>query len=239
MKLTDLIAGTKLQLEVLEQNGKDVNNVFVSEVEWVEDDKNLVIAAPIYEGNIYPLPIGTRINLYIFFKKRHSDITELYACGAIVVERDSKQKIATLKVKITGELIKIQRRQYFRFDCTLPVKYRIVNEEGNNDPGMGETEAKAIPLKDAVTRDISGGGVCIALEENVEKGTVLELYIDLGKEENMNFVGKVVRVERKDISEIYKYEAGIAFEAIDDKEREKIIRFIFDEQRKLRKKGLI
>lgn len=76
----------------------------------------------------------------------------------------------------------------------------------------------------------------------MEVNTHLECSISIEMEENLNirFIGKIVRFENNDDSSLdYKYKAGLAYDIIDNKDRENIIKFIFKEQLKLRRKGII
>jgi c-di-GMP-binding flagellar brake protein YcgR len=90
-----------------------------------------------------------------------------------------------------------------------------------------------------VSVNISGGGICLRIEEKIDIGRLVECVVDTDADRKISFIGKVVRCEKSEIESKYRYEAGIDYTRIEDKEREAVVRFIFEEQRKLRKKGLI
>jgi len=235
MKLTDLLAGTNIQLKISDSDQPSEVKTLASKIEWVEDDDVFIIGAPIYERNVYPLNVGSVVNVYVFQIKKRTKETDLYVCKAEVLERKNIQGIPMLKMKALSSLNRIQRRQFYRYECMLPVEYREVKEKKSGH----QTDVKETPMLKTLTKDISGGGLCIVLEEKVEKGTILDMIVELEENEKVSFKGKVIRIDRTLNSDKYKYEAGIVFQTIDEKEREKIIKFIFSEQRKLIEKGLI
>ncbi|MCX8130304.1 MAG: flagellar brake protein [Clostridia bacterium] len=232
MKLTELTIGNKLELELYDNEGKTIKPTFVSELEWVEDENIAVIAAPIYEGIIYPVPIGTYMEVYFTRKYEDSGRIEMYKFRAEVLGRKTIDNIAVLEVEILSEIEKIQRRQFFRFECSIPIKYRqavsFISEHN-----------KGIQYKKTYTRDISGGGLCFVTEEKLEMNKILEIELTLAEDDVRNFFGTIVRVIKLEDTDRHCYEIGILFRKIDNKDREAIIKFIFVEQRKLRKKGLI
>lgn len=226
MKYTDLKIGLKLELELFDSNGKPTKPQLVSQLEWVEDEATMYIAAPIREGAIFPVHIGTTMNVYLFFKD------DLYKFRAKVINRGIKDNIAYLKVTMLGELIKIQRREFFRFECSVPIKYKVIEY-------IEQKDTSKFPVKEAYTRDLSGGGLCISTDEKVEMNKIVECELQLDEGKIVKFVGQIVRSQLIRISDVVKYELGVLFKKIEYRDREAVVGFIFREQRKLRKKGLI
>ncbi len=223
MKFKDLSLGLKLELQLFGNDGNRIDKPFVSEFEMASGEDIIFIAAPIAEGRLYPVQIGT-IATVSFIKDNN-----LYEFEAVVVDRESKNGLALLKIQTRRQIERVQRREFFRFDCCIPVNYREINltkEKFNSDNKFIET----------VTRDLSGGGLCMRLKEPVEVGKLLECELFIT--DKVVFIGKVVRFTKYDILQgIYKYEIGVIFEKIDKLVREKVISYIFQEQRKLLKKG--
>lgn len=229
MNITDLKAGTRLELEIRERDNEQEFRTFVSEFEWMQEDGALVIAAPIYEGNVYPVRIGTPMNVY--FSQKDGEKAGQFRFKARVTGRGVIQNLAMLKIVMDSRIESIQRRQYFRQECSAPIQFRVVD---TMNPAMN----KGIPFIASITRDLSGGGLCMYLEEKIDKDELVECELTL-EEEIVRFYGKVLRVTRLETEGKFKFEAGIAFRKIENKEREAVIKYIFKEQRKLRKKGLI
>lgn len=226
MKLSDIMSGTKLEIEISNYYKGRAGLVMVSELEWVEEDDTAYIATPIYKGVIYPVRIASLIDIYFLHKG------DMYKCRARVLDRNIKDNIPILKIIRESDFERIQRRQFFRFKCTLPVKYRIVET-------LNRKKNEGIPFINTYLRDLSGGGVSLAVESKVEKESMIECILPLSPEKVIDFYGKVVRVNKRIAEERYKYSLGIIFSKIENRDREEIIKFIFQEQRKLRKKGLI
>ena len=95
--------------------------------------------------------------------------------------------------------------------------------------------------REAIAVDISGGGLRFVANMPGTKGDYLVLSLRL-ENESMNYlleiVGKVLlcqEIESGDKEK--KYEYRINFLMRDQKEREKIIKYIFEQERKSRQKG--
>ena len=86
-----------------------------------------------------------------------------------------------------------------------------------------------------ITKDISGGGICLCTNAKPEYGWFVEGWLALN--ERIKFTGRVVRVINVYDRGKYNYDVGIEFVEIANMDRERVIGFIFDEQRKLLKKG--
>lgn len=230
MDLSDLEIGTKLKLELFDEAGKRIEPALVSEFEWSVGIHEAIIAAPIFEGNIFPIQTGTVLNVY--FLNKWENVINLYKFSAMIKGRELTENIHLLRVELIGEIVKVQRREYYRLDCLVQVQYRLVSSlqaEQNQD----------IPFKKTFANNLSGGGICLMLEEKIEVGRMVECEIFKDHDKKVRFFGKVIRYEKNDMEVKYKYEAGIAYIKIHDNDRETVVRYIFDEQRKLRKKGLI
>ncbi|HHV29887.1 flagellar brake protein [Acetivibrio mesophilus] len=224
MRFNELNVGLKLELKLYSADDNNDNAVFVSEFEWAENDRIIYIAAPIKKGTIYPVSINQRLEL-VFIKGEN-----LYQFEGKVIGREVRHNISLLRVETTSEIQKIQRREFFRFDCSIPVGYRIAGKTKIDTAQRGFTKS--------YTRDLSGGGVCIRLKEKIETGELLDCELSLNDFNKVSFTGRVVRLtEYESKNEIYKYEIGVLFEAIEDRDRERIISYIFQEQRRLIKKG--
>lgn len=221
MKYGDLDIGLKLEIQLYGNDGMKMNLSFVSELEWVEEKDILLIASPIYEGKLYPIHVGTLIA--VSFTKSNN----FFEFTAKVIGRENKDNLAMLKIQAISSIINIQRREFFRFEVNLPVNYRViesVNMKSNHE------------YMETVTRDLSGGGLCMRLKEPVEINKYLECELNLP--DKIKFIGKVVRLtEYETLQGPYKYEIGVSFVRIDEAMREKVISYIFQEQRRLLKKG--
>ncbi len=210
--------GKNIEIEI----NKDVDSSIFLKSNVLETFKNNVISitSPIYKGNIYPISQGDNVKI-IFYKK---DTGKFYFLGE-VIKRQKKDNLYILYIACNSKIRKDQRRNYYRLNTLLSIKINILN---------GDIEKESIPC---LARDISGGGLGIICKEKIPYGTMVKCIIPLD-DSVVNSIGKVVRCKAVPDS-IIKYDIGIEFETLDETIRTQIISFIFNKQRKLRKKGLI
>jgi c-di-GMP-binding flagellar brake protein YcgR len=219
---TSLALGDKVELSRLKFNtDKTYNNetVYISLIQDIKED-SLIISAPVENGKIIPLEIGTAYLLSIYSKGG------LYKCRAVVSNRYKKNNLHFVDLEIKSPMRKHQRRQFYRLECALT--FHFSNEEI-------ETYYKGIII------DISGGGLRFTSKEQIQVGSIINCTLDINSVETkkLELKGKVILSQLVDY-QVIKYETRIMFQDISNEDREAIIKFIFDEQRKRRKrrKGL-
>ncbi len=225
MDISKIKAGTKLELEVIDNYGQRMGPMLVSQFEACTDDRKAIIAAPIYEGNILNLPNGT--DILVCFKANINGTVGLNAFKAVVTGREVIGNLHLLKIEQTAKIAKIQRREFFRFQCSLNIQYKVCNQH------------KEDTLKSATTFDISGGGAGIMINEKLFIGDIVECELIINSERKIKFHGKIIRCETNSEEGVYKYIAGLEYTKIKNNDREAVVQFIYNEQRKLLKKGLI
>jgi c-di-GMP-binding flagellar brake protein YcgR len=122
----------------------------------------------------------------------------------------------------------VGQRSFYRFQVARPLKVRLMRDE----------VTPISEFKPATTLDLSGGGLMIQGKLNIPKDHFAEINLDLNGI-NVNAVCRVnvAKTEEHGGSEVYL--TGLEFVAIEERERDKIMKFIFDSQRQLKKKGLI
>lgn len=224
MRYEDIELGRKLELVVTTRNPEHPKLSLASKLIGLENSKLAVIDAPIHEGNIYPIHLDTQIEIYFNQKQ------DLYLVEAKVLSRKHENNIPLIQIEFTSDVQKVQRREYFRFPVSLGIKYRVI------DPS--QPQALQQEYQEGMTRNLSGGGASILIREAVDLGTMLECLLPLGQGQEVFIHGKAVRVSKRNDGGKYKCEVGIRFKGIERKDRESIISYIFEEQRRLIKKGL-
>lgn len=130
--------------------------------------------------------------------------------------------IAVWLISRPQDFKRIQLRAYVRLETALPATVQPVMAD---DP----------PAK-AVTKDISGGGVQLVTRLAVERDMPVNVSIDLQDAGIFTAKGEVIRVESD--AERNNYTAGIKFVDISERERDKIIKYIFRRQLARRHSGL-
>lgn len=222
--IRDIPIGTKIELNVTDPVEGKININFVSQIEGFADENIVRISAPIFEAKVYPVKVNSHINAYLFYKSN-----QVYNIEGFVVDRQVIDGIATLDLKVTEKIRKVQRRQYFRFDCSIPVFFYIQQSP--------ESSEEYIEIS-GHTIDISGGGLSALIDKPVNKNKIIQGKLELESSGHIDFEGRVIRCIKDIINDEIKYFMSISFVDIDYKKREKIVRFIFDQQRLLLKKGL-
>ncbi len=222
MEAIKLAIGNKLELELYDKNNESKMPLLASQFETLLTDGTMEILAPIHEGRLFPVHRNTTMD--VIYQKDG----DLFKFLAVVIERKTSGNIRLLRIQpITGEE-RTQRRNFFRFGCLLDVDYHMLKHKPTKNEELGE-------FKKAVTKDLSGGGLCLLINEKPHNNWFIMGTIDVGAK--VHFIGRIVRVTNTPEKGRFKYEVGIEFDEITNLEREKIIGFIFDSQRKLLKKG--
>jgi c-di-GMP-binding flagellar brake protein YcgR len=224
MRYRQIGLGTKIELELYDRNGDKVKPILVSQYETYDEKINLMeIHVPFYEGKMYPLHPKTIMD--VIFSKEN----DTFAFKAETIDREFQDGIAILKIKPVTPIEKIERRSFFRMNCQLELQYRIVEKlpdavDDNNDTCIG-----------TVTVDISGGGVCMVTDSKLQGGTMVEAYLKLDRK--VHFVGVIARSNEVREKGKLMYYNGVEFKEIENKDRERIISYVFETQRDRLKKG--
>lgn len=244
--VTDLLqVGNKIDicsLEKLEEkraSGEKVP-ILASQLEEMEDNGELIIQMPVYKGKIVLLTLGVRYELIFYTRKG------LYRAICQVTDRYKEDNRFMVKVMLKSGLNKFQRREYFRLGCIIGMNsFELTREEAltmDSDalaelicaPEVIMTESKAVIV------DISGGGIRFIGEKRFEDGDYLAVQTQLVNE-NINqpiLVPVSVVSCRQAAPDMERYETRAEYLHLGTKLRELIIKYIFDEDRKIRKKDM-
>jgi len=133
-----------------------------------------------------------------------------------------------LDIKKISDFKKVQRRKFFRLNSNLIAEYRIFDES---------TAAKQeeVPYQRTYTKDISGNGVCIFSSTPIPVGTDLELILWLNEKTSVKAICTVARNTNFDLDDAKVNLIGLHFKTISQKEQDLLVKFIFQEQKKVLK----
>lgn len=230
--------GNKIDIEYTNPDTK-VKHLYKSQVFEIMNNDELRIAMP-FEGAKLSIMSLNRRYKFCFYTQ-----TGLFECMGYVVDRfkSDNRYIAVISLK-TG-LRKIQRREFFRLEKLIDIDYRVFSEEESNCESVNEILEKE---KDYVEEpvyqkgmavDLSGGGARFVLDDAYPVSTyiLIRMHIELTSELSEFYViGKVIMSEKMS-SQSGQCENRIEFVRIRENEREKLIHYIFREERKLRHIG--
>lgn len=241
MNAFDMKIGTQLDLDIINSMGEKVGQTYISQLLNIEDAKNILIACPIHEGNFAFIPVLTHVRI-TYLDDKHGPLS----FTGLITGKHKEGNIVTIGVKITGNFEKIQRREFFRLDCILDVLYRVIKTPDENSPEKQDDKDKPdsndskpldIEFKKATTKNISGSGICIITTEKIEKNSLVEVVINLRKDLSIIAQCTVIRSNLLP-NRRTRHEVGLKFVNIDERLRNTLIRFIFEEQRKIIRKTL-
>lgn len=194
---------------------------FRSRVEGILSDK-ITLAAPLKQGQIVSLSPGTTV------KVMFSDQVATYSFKSKLVSLN-RQNPPTVTLGEPYDLKRTQRRNFVRLETKLNIVFAEVNEDFQT----------VSDIFAGTTIDLSGGGVMFACNTLLKYGDILDVTVVLTESDSTKALGKVVRFSENPPNAKQKYLVGLEFAIIEESERDKIIKFIFNKQRELRRKGLL
>ncbi len=229
--------GTRLEIQAVDRSRSvddtERKKVYQSTVYDILSEDKLEVFMPVEKTKLILLPVDVEYDLYFYSSYG------LYQCFARVTDRYKSDNKFILVFELTSNLRKFQRREYYRLSCALDMNCRLLEKE--------EIEAvdkrdgflmEGLPLKRGIIVDISGGGVRFVGEYAYELNSLIcctyHLAID-GKDKEYTLIARVISVKEIEKKQGF-YEHRAQYINIDTVEREEIIRFIFEEDRKIRKR---
>lgn len=201
---------------------KDESVIYPSQVLDILESNEIIISGPIKRNNLVLL--HNNENIYVSYNVENKG---KYFFTARIVARNFSS-VYTLTIERMSEIEKIQLRDHYRLLVTLNVgKEHLIVEKDNVEKFYEPCE----------TKDISGGGMKLNCNYDHQLGDEIICSFKINGE-TIKVKSKIVRVEELN-SFNYKYSIGVKFLEIENEMRDEIIRYIFEQQRILRLKGLI
>lgn len=205
------VVGQKIIL--LEDIGDGIIREYISQVLEINNENTLTVAVPIHDSHFVPILEGSALTaLY------NMDDRGIYEFKTRVIKIE-KSKIPLMIIEKLSPIVKNQRRNYFRLNHTVPVKLK------KSDSDIHDT---------AHSKDISGGGIRFISAVNIRKNDVISIEFVLNNKK-YRLTGKVVRTFPKTDN---KQEIAVEYLDIEEIERNDIIRYLFQQQRILIKRGI-
>jgi c-di-GMP-binding flagellar brake protein YcgR len=229
--------GDKIELQAVDRKltpGDEQPRICVSKVYEILSEDTLEITMPMEKTKLILLPVDGEYDL-VFYGE-----SGLYQCFARIIDRYKTNNVYLLRVELTSNLRKYQRREYYRFSCALEMCSRNLEEEEmqaveQKDPYMLQP---GLPLRRSVIVDISGGGLRFISVQKYEPGSLIYCSYHLvkdGESKQYEVIGKVLAVSELE-NRPGTYEHRVQYYNMDESVREEIIKFIFEEERRNRKK---
>ncbi len=240
--------GTKLELKKIRHVDTMGDTSYVSRFLYQKSGDEAVIEMPVKGGSLVALEPEELFQVCFYTSKG------LYQCQCQVVSRHYEDSLPVAVIKFRSEFEKLQRRQYYRMECLLQMEFKTLTEEeydellflktipkqereemkSEAEDGKGEAER----FYSGVSLDISGGGVRFNSGHAANAGDIIAMRIAFVSEEARKLqllFAKVLTVTPVQ-NRSGMFEHRVEFVSISNMERECIIRYIFLEERKRRKR---
>lgn len=235
MKVTFAIGDRIELMHIKSAIGRKVSDKkYGSQLLDFDGDRTAKIAMPIREGKVIPLEIDDDYNLCFFTN------SGLYQCTAQIKKRYTENRMYVMDVIFLTPLKKFQRRKFYRLDCLFPIRYRIVPKEQFEKKNEAEqdNEKDEILWEEGTISDLSGGGIRFHGNVECKKEDLVEIVLPLSLQSGivpLSLYMKVVSCVHFEGSRV-AYETRGEFLDINEKERETVIKYVFEEQRRRMRK---
>lgn len=215
----DKLLSVNQNIELVVKEGQ-FEGSYNSKVADILDDEILIMA--IYRREeLIPLRKGIKVDVL------YEGDTAFYSLSTKITGRQ-KEPLAMLRIELTDNIERIQRRSFFRVQINKRIQYISLKEQLDK-----ETQPE---FKETTAIDLSGGGLLMVLKDGLKVND--RLLFNLNIEDLDKLVeGKIVRIKYN--KDGYSKTAGIEFVDLNRKDRDTIISYLFNYQRKLRRRGMI
>lgn len=231
--------GSKVEVEAIERvilpDGTYGKKHYESSVMGLLDEEHIEIAMPIEKSKLVLLPLDGQYDLHFITPKG------LFQCLARVTKRYKQDNLYLLEMELISDIQKYQRREYYRFNCSLELGVRELSpDEQRMANAGGAFEIEKLPFHKATTVDISGGGIRFVSETPFEEDSYVVCNFSLVRETGRKIYNQVVQILSCSRMEKNKtmYEHRVKFLFMNNFDREDIIRYIFESERKRRQREM-
>lgn len=212
----------KIDMKILFGPHTGTYSTYVEQV----DETGIVVAAPMFGG--LPLRLGPGQSIRLEYSQTGARVS--FSTRVLLAERAGNGSLLRVAVPDRSDVERIQLRDFVRQEATLDLTFKV----------LSAPDAETKPRPDTVirsrTRDISGSGAQILCPEAYPARTQLDLTVVVdGKP--IQTLAEVIRptLEVKD----REWWVAVRFVGLQERDRDVIIRYIFNLQRDLRRRGLL
>ncbi|NRZ57558.1 flagellar brake protein [Clostridium beijerinckii] len=178
----------------------------------------LKMNVPVCDGDYLMLHAGEKIEMNTYLSENGC-----FNFSCEVISRGKEGSIIYYKISTPFNIVKIQRRNFFRVGLLNPVKYKKIT-------GIDEEDIPKIPYKDGLMVDLSAGGLKFKINEEITKEDLILVSLKLSKIE-VEIKCDIVRIENTPDKEKL---CGLRFIDITPAQSEKMIQELFEIMRRQR-----
>lgn len=226
--------GDKIELQAVNRVKKEdeEKKVYTTRVYDVLTDDRLEIIMPMEKTKLILLPIDGEYDVCFYTS------LGLYQCFTRIIDRYKSNNVYVLVLELTSNLRKHQRRNYFRYSCVLDMKMRELKQEEVQAVEANQVVlVPGLPLRRSLIVDISGGGIRFISDHEYEEGSLVYCtykLVNTDSAKDYEVVGKILSA-RPVANRPGEFEHRVQYVNLDNDVREEIIKFIFEEERRLRR----
>lgn len=221
---------------------------YVSQVLDLVEDNIAIVSMPMEGGRVIPLPVGDKYEGFFYTSKG------MFKCQVEVTDRYKDGNMYVMVIQFLSEFEKYQRRQYFRLDLLKNINFRLITpqediirkkvEEDKFDSEItrhkyvNTLHALEVAWNEGTATDISGGGMRFNAQvpKTNEESVIVKIDFSVtGKEYSYELKADIIATSSM-VNKPGYYEYRVKFTDIGKVERENLIKYIFEEERKRRKK---
>ncbi len=180
----------------------------------IESETEIVTEVPTIAGHPMSMHNGSEFELTYY-----SEASVFTQSIEVVTRFLSGQKVC-VRLLLLGEAKRSNRRQYFR----LPVLLDGFSRGGSN------------PFAPMTTTNLSAGGIRFVTLEKYKTGQFIQIKIKL-KKDTLDIVGEVISCNFIQDS-TRRHDVRVRFEQISTREEQIILKYLFEIQRDIKRKGL-
>lgn len=222
MSYKNIKTGDTVEISLKLESGKSSKS-YTTKTEIVNSEKEILIHVPSAAGQLVKLPLSDRYSMLFITD------TGMYRFSAAINGYTAIDGFRYMSCSLISEGQKVQRRQYFRHSYSVDFNmYKYLDDKLVRDEIF---ECRLI--------DISGGGIKFYSNKILDRNDKINVMIDL-KHDSINLDARIIASMRLegDKNLLYRYQYRTSFVNIEDTIREKIIQFVFNEQRNKLKRSI-
>ncbi|MBO4265855.1 MAG: flagellar brake protein [Lachnospiraceae bacterium] len=226
--------GNKIEIESIKKTtdelGEITRKTYRSELYDIESEDVIKIAMPMEQSKIVLLPVDAEYSLCFY------TANGLYQCLARVIERYKSNNLFVLSMELETDLQKYQRREYYRLNTVLEMKSKAIDTDSKKTFEQVQFIDTDLTFDNGTMVDISGGGARFISKVQYPKGSLIRFVFSLfvnGSVTEYKLVGKVLKSDPMENRED-SFENRIQFVNMVNDDRESIIKYIFEEERRQR-----
>jgi c-di-GMP-binding flagellar brake protein YcgR len=219
--------GEMVEIELV--NDRVSNKKYTSYIERIDKVNVAVMSIPILNGQLVKLPVTEKYKLSVY------SVAGLFSFEGKIIKYVKEDTYVYMYMQILTKGEKVQNREFFRFMCLMPLVFTVLKSEAEEENTKqteenNENDFDTTKKYEGIIKDLGGGGFSFVSTVDIPMLKRIRGLMVL-KDEHIIIYGTISRKQMSPTSH-FKHSYGVKLEGLTEETKEKIIRFIFSEQRK-------